>query len=103
MLIRSPNVRSKNCCSVIGLKDHEFKKGAPKVTGSGRRTGSRNKLSAAFLEAFAADFEQHGAETIKIVRMERPSEYLKVAAYLMPKAFDDEMPPILHIVTGVPR
>jgi hypothetical protein len=35
--------------------------------------------------------------------MERPHEYLKVAAFLMPKAYDDEHPAVLHIVTGVPR
>jgi hypothetical protein len=37
------------------------------------------------LEAFAADFEGHGADVIKIVRVEKPHEYLKTAAYLMPK------------------
>ena len=63
-----------------------FQKGRPK--SGGRTRGARNKLSVAFLEAFAADFEQHGAEVIKIVRMEKPSEYLKTAAYLMPKEFE---------------
>jgi len=63
-----------------------FEKGRAK---SGRRAkGARNKLSVAFLEAFAADFEEHGAEVIKIVRVEKPSEYLKTAAYLMPKEFE---------------
>jgi len=85
------------------LRPYEFQKGQPKTSGSGRRTGARNKLSQAFLEAFAADFEAHGIETIRIVRMERPHEYLRVAAYLMPKAFDDEHPAVLHIITGVPR
>ena len=54
----------------------------------GRAKGARNKLSQAFLEAFAADFEEHGAEVIRIVRMEKPHEYLKTAAYLMPKEFE---------------
>lgn len=45
-------------------------------------------MSVAFLEAFAADFEENGAEVIKIVRMEKPAEYLKTAAYLMPKEFE---------------
>jgi len=35
----------------------------------GRARGARNKLSQAFLEAFATDFEEHGAEVIRIVRM----------------------------------
>jgi len=81
----------------------EFVKGQEKPPGSGRKPGVRNKLNHAFLEAFAADFEAHGIETIRIVRMERPHEYLKVAAFLMPKAFDDELPARLLIVTGVPR
>src|SRR5262249_47846322 len=63
-----------------------FEKGKPKT--GGRAKGARNKLSVAFLEAFAADFEEHGAEVIKIVRVEKPSEYLKTAAYLMPKEFE---------------
>lgn len=54
----------------------------------GRAKGARNRLSQAFLEAFAADFEEHGAEVIKIVRVERPAEYLETAAYLMPKQVD---------------
>jgi hypothetical protein len=54
----------------------------------GRAKGARNRLSQSFLEAFAADFEEHGAAVIKIVRMEKPSEYLKTAAYLMPKEFE---------------
>jgi len=54
----------------------------------GRARDARNKLSQAFLEAFATDFEEHGAEVIRIVRMEKPHEYLKTAAYLMPKEFE---------------
>jgi hypothetical protein len=54
----------------------------------GRTKGARNKLSHAFLTAFAADFEKHGATVIEQVRIERPHEYLKTAAYLMPKEVD---------------
>jgi hypothetical protein len=63
-----------------------FEKGKQKT--GGRAKGARNKLSVAFLEAFAADFEANGAEVIKIVRVEKPAEYLKTAAYLMPKEFE---------------
>ena len=63
-----------------------FEKGKKKT--GGRAKGARNKLSVAFLEAFASDFEENGAEVIKIVRMEKPAEYLKTAAYLMPKEFE---------------
>jgi hypothetical protein len=70
-----------------------------KKTG-GRAKGARNKLSVAFLEAFAADFEQHGAEVIKIVRVEKPSEYLKTAAYLMPKEFEITETRLMEIPDG---
>jgi hypothetical protein len=83
------------------LEDHQFKKGTE--PGPGRPKGARNKLSHAFVEAFAKDFEEHGADVIKIVRMEEPARYLQVAALLMPKAFDDEMPATVRIVTGVCR
>jgi hypothetical protein len=85
------------------LKEYEFQKGMEKVPGSGRKPGTRNRLSHAFIEAFAADFEQHGIDVIKIVRMEKPHEYLKTAAYLMPKTFDPDAPAVLVVRSGVPR
>jgi hypothetical protein len=48
------------------------------------------------LEAIAKDFEQHGEEVIKIARMERPVEYLRVVASLLPKEFEQS---IEHEVT----
>lgn len=63
-----------------------FKSGA-EWTGNakGRPKGSRNKLGEDFISALAEDFEKHGAETIKKVREEKPAEYVKVVASLMPK------------------
>lgn len=52
---------------------------------NGRPKGSRNKLGEDFISAVAADFEKHGAATIKLVREERPHEYLKVVAGILPK------------------
>jgi hypothetical protein len=46
--------------------------------------GSRNKISKAFLDALAADFEEHGEGVIRICRLERPLEYLRIVAALMP-------------------
>src|SRR6476659_1067039 len=51
---------------------------------SGRPRGSRNKLSEDFLNAFAQDFERHGAVVIDNVRGERPQDYLRIAASLFP-------------------
>ena len=52
---------------------------------AGRPKGSRNRYSENFMHAFAQDFEQHGATVIEKVRKERPQDYLKVAASLLPK------------------
>lgn len=60
--------------------EHQFKPGNP-----GRPKGSRNKLGEAFLEAMHADFEQHGTEVIARVRNEKPDQYLKVVASILPK------------------
>ena len=57
---------------------------------AGRPKGARNKLSENFLNAFARDFEQHGAAVIEKVRNERPQDYLKVAASLLPKQMEIE-------------
>ena len=58
----------------------------------GRRKGSRNRISTALLEALAEDFEQFGKEAIKITRLERPGEYLKICAGLVPQAFENDAP-----------
>jgi hypothetical protein len=60
--------------------EHQFKPGNP-----GRPKGSRNKLGEDFIQALAADFERHGAETIERVRVQSPAAYLKVVASLLPK------------------
>jgi hypothetical protein len=64
----------------------KFKSGA-EWTGNakGRPKGSRNKLGEDFISALAADFEEHGVATIAKVREEKPAEYVKVVASLMPK------------------
>lgn len=51
----------------------------------GRPKGSRNKLGEDFLSALQESFEKHGPETIEKVRTERPHEYLKVVASILPK------------------
>jgi hypothetical protein len=56
--------------------------------GGGRRQGARNRISTALLTAFAEDFEKFGEETVRITRVERPVEYLKIAASLLPKEFE---------------
>lgn len=58
----------------------QFQHGNP-----GRPKGSRNKLGEAFVSALQSDFEEHGEDVIRRVREERPHEYLKVVASLLPR------------------
>src|SRR5262245_12781774 len=58
------------------------------LTRGGRRKGSRDRISTALLESIAADFEAHGDEAVKIARVERPVEYLRIVASLLPKEFE---------------
>lgn len=52
---------------------------------AGRPKGARNKLGEAFLEAMASDFEVNGQEAIERVREERPQDYLKIIASILPR------------------
>ena len=63
-----------------------FEKGRSKT--GGRTKGAKNRLSHAFLTALAEDFEQHGIETLKIARMEKPVEYIRIVAGLMPRELE---------------
>lgn len=76
---------------------------------SGRPVGARNKLQTEFVKALAEDFEEHGEGVIRIVRAERPAEYLKIVASILPKEFfvsegaldgmsDDEIADALEII-----
>jgi hypothetical protein len=51
----------------------------------GRPLGARNKLGEAFIQALHDSFNEHGPETIEKVRTEKPDQYLKVIASLLPK------------------
>jgi|18_taG_2_1085343.scaffolds.fasta_scaffold02822_3 hypothetical protein len=53
--------------------------------GPGRPKGSRNKLGEAFLADFLSDWEEHGVTAIQTMRADRPHEYVKVAASILPK------------------
>src|SRR5262249_13490082 len=64
-----------------------FTKGNP-GKGGGRRKGSRDRISTALLEAIAKDFEEFGEEAVKIAQVEKPVEYLRIVASLLPKEFE---------------
>lgn len=65
------------------MADTKFKPGQP--SKGGRRKGSRDRIQTDMLEAIAEDFALHGKEAIKIARIERPTEYLKLVASLLPR------------------
>jgi hypothetical protein len=66
-------------------RDPESGRFLPGNIGGGRRKGSRNKLGEEFLEALAQDFAEHGRGAIVACREQRPAEYVKVVANLLPK------------------
>jgi Family of unknown function (DUF5681) len=65
-------------------QDTRFKPGQS-GNPAGRPKGSRNKVREKLLEALAIDFDDHGKEVIEKVRSERPADYLKIVASLVPK------------------
>ena len=56
-----------------------------KVGNPGRPQGARSRLSEAFLAAVADDFAAHGVSTLVEMRQQRPSDYIKVVASLLPR------------------
>lgn len=51
----------------------------------GKPKGARDRISKAFLYAFAADFEENGVDAIRRLRQEDVASYVKVAVALQPK------------------
>lgn len=68
------------------IKD-ELGRFVPGVSGNpaGKPKGARTKLGEMFLEALRDDFEANGVVAIVKVREDRPQDYLRVIASLMPK------------------
>jgi len=64
----------------------EFVKGMKKI--GGRVKGSRNRIAYKLIEALEKDFQEHGETAIKIARIERPVEYLRIIASVIPKEFE---------------
>jgi hypothetical protein len=51
----------------------------------GRPKGSKHALSEEFIAALCEDFKQHGTAVIEKVRDEKPADYLRVIASIIPK------------------
>jgi len=69
---------------VDGRAATQFKKGYV-ANPKGRPKGSRNALGEAFVKAMHDDFKKNGQDAIHTVRTERPHDYLKVIATIIPK------------------
>src|SRR5262245_62682006 len=72
-------------------QDTRFKPGQS-GNPAGWPKGNRNKISEKLLEALAIDFDAHGREVIQKVRADRPADYLKIVAALVPKQMEIEDP-----------
>lgn len=62
----------------------------PGVSGNpaGRPKGARSKLGEKFLKDLLADWEKTGPEVIAAVREEKPDQYLKVVASILPREIE---------------
>jgi hypothetical protein len=58
----------------------------------GKPVGARNRLTAAFLNALAADFDEHGKKAIQECRQTKPEAYIKAIAALCPKEIEVKRP-----------
>lgn len=55
---------------------------------NGRPLGARQRLSTMLIETLEKDFREHGADAIIKMRTEKPVDYVRTVATLVPKAFD---------------
>ena len=79
----------------IMTKTSNLKPFQPGQSGNpaGRKVGSRVRLSEAFLAALCEDFVEHGKDVIEAVRTEKPDQYLKVIASILPKQIEVAVDP----------
>jgi hypothetical protein len=58
----------------------------------GKPVGDRNRLTKAFLNALADDFDNHGKQAIIDCRENKPEAYIKAIAALCPKEVEIKNP-----------
>ncbi|MEX2554096.1 MAG: DUF5681 domain-containing protein, partial [Actinomycetota bacterium] len=65
---------------------------------AGRRRGARDRLSVAFLDALARDFEIEGPGFIERTRIKRPDLYVQLLLAILPRRFtlDDMDAEVVH-------
>src|SRR5262249_46214732 len=62
-----------------------------------RAKGARNKISTAFLNDLLEEWHEGGKEAMRIMRLERPAEFVKVVASVLPKELSIEVGPLQEI------
>ncbi len=67
-------------------KDTQFKPG--NKAGKGRKRGSKNRLTRAYLKDLYEIYSEGGKEALKRLCEERPEAFLKLPAALIPKDMD---------------
>lgn len=68
---------------IANLRPHQFAPGNP---GPGK--GIRKRLAGDFVRELHRDFNEHGPEAIAKCRTQRPAEYVRIIASLLPKQID---------------
>lgn len=83
----SSKAADKGCATTVKTVPKQLTPWKPGQSGNpaGRPKGSRHKLAEDFLRELQRDFEQNGVQAITTVRTERPAEYLKIIAAIVPK------------------
>jgi len=71
------------------LAAHKFKPGQS-GNPAGRPKGSRNKLTESFLEDAVAAWQEDGKKALKLMATEKPGDFAKMVAGLVPKQYADE-------------
>jgi hypothetical protein len=56
----------------------------------GRPLAAQRDLATRLMAILAVDFERDGADTVAKLRLENPTNYLRLVAALLPKDLDDE-------------
>ena len=67
-------------------KDTQFKPG--NKAGKGRKKGSKNRLTRAYLKDLYEIYSEGGKEALRRLCEERPDAFLKLPAALVPKDLD---------------
>lgn len=73
-----------------GFIAHRIKPGQV-LNPRGRTKGSRNVFAEKFIKDFLNDWDQHGPEAVERCREEKPTEYVRIGATLLPKDFHLKM------------